>query len=267
MGQLAPRLWSRARHDTLSSHLSAKKQVKTFTVAHMGAYVCACARNGLALVLDQFTFLPTFFCFFASHLHCVRVTPEQSRRPCGRIRKWSIFFFFFSFFWEHSGIETEAAYVGIWMVNRWITQSGVFLRADWQALCCGISACMCVRERGKARDGGHGGVGIHPSPKYYAVVRNICNARRYFEKYLKKFNTALTFCWAFASRFTLHLIWRRVREDLCYCIMLSILNYVNKFSLAHILWYLHWNLSFSRCGVNRFYRKKGGILHVKKYNN
>lgn len=26
--------------------------------------------------------------------------------------------------------------------------------------------------------------------KYYAVVKNICNARRYFEKYLKKFNIA-----------------------------------------------------------------------------
>lgn len=35
---------------------------------------------------DQFTFLPTF----SSHLHGVRVTPEQGRKPCGRIRKWSI---------------------------------------------------------------------------------------------------------------------------------------------------------------------------------
>lgn len=76
---------------------------------------------------------------------------------------------------------------------------------------------------------GHGGVGIHPSPKYYAVVKNICNARRYFEKCLKKFNIMLTFCWAFVKRFILHLIWCRVREDLWYCITLSILNYVNLF--------------------------------------
>lgn len=76
---------------------------------------------------------------------------------------------------------------------------------------------------------GHGVVGIHPSPKYYAVVKNICNARRYFEKNLKKFNTVLTFCWAFVNRFTLRLIWLRVREDQCYCIMFSILNYVNLF--------------------------------------
>lgn len=33
--------------------------------------------------IGEFTFLPTF----ASHLHQVRVTPEQSRRPCARIRK------------------------------------------------------------------------------------------------------------------------------------------------------------------------------------
>lgn len=70
--------------------------------------------------------------------------------------------------------------------------------------------CICARESVRW---GHGGVGIHPSPQYYAVVKNICNARRYFEKYLKKkFNTVLTFCWAFAKRFTLHLIWVRVRE-------------------------------------------------------
>lgn len=96
--------------------------------------------------------------------------------------------------------------------------------------CVVVSEFMCVRERESER-WGHGGVGIHASPKYYAVVKNICNARRYFEKYLKKFNTVLTFCWAFANRFTLHIIYLRVREDLCYCIMLSVLNYVNLFGL------------------------------------
>lgn len=58
----------------------------------------------------------------------------------------------------------------------------MFFRADWQALCCGICVYMCEGEG----EMGHGGVGIHPSPQYYAVVKNICNARRYFEKYLKK---------------------------------------------------------------------------------
>lgn len=48
-------------------------------------HVHMCTRT-FTLVLDQFTFLPPFF----SHLHRVRVTPEQNSRPCGRIRKWSI---------------------------------------------------------------------------------------------------------------------------------------------------------------------------------
>lgn len=41
--------------------------------------------SAFAHVLDQFKFLPTF-----SHLHGVWETPEQSRKPCGRIRKSSI---------------------------------------------------------------------------------------------------------------------------------------------------------------------------------
>lgn len=48
--------------------------------------------------------------------------------------------------------------------------------------CVVESVYMCEGEG----EMGHGGVGIHPSPQYYAVVKNICNARRYFEKYLKK---------------------------------------------------------------------------------
>lgn len=113
-----------------------------------------------------------------------------------------------------------------WSIDEW--PRAVFFCADWQALCSGICVYVCARERESER-WGHRGEGIHPSPKYYAVVKNICNARRYFEKYLKKFNTVLTFCWAFVNRFTLPLIWLRVREDLCYCIMFLILNYVNLF--------------------------------------
>lgn len=53
---------------------------------------------------------------------------------------------------------------------------------------------MCVYTK-TVKDGGvHVVVGIYPSLKYYVVVKNICNARRYFEEYLKKFNIALTFC-------------------------------------------------------------------------
>ena len=49
--------------------------------------------------------------------------------------------------WNRSG----AAYVGIWMVNRWITQSGVFLCrlagiVLWY-LCVCMCMCVCVRER------------------------------------------------------------------------------------------------------------------------
>lgn len=53
----------------------------------------------------------------------------------------------------------RTAYVGIWMVNRWITQSNVFL--------CRLAGivlwylCICAR---KSVRWGHGGVGIHPSP-------------------------------------------------------------------------------------------------------
>ena len=72
------------------------------------AHVCACARETFTHVLDQFTFLPTFF----SHLHGVRVTPERGRKPCGRIRKWSIF-------WEHSGIEAEQHMLGFeWSIDE-----------------------------------------------------------------------------------------------------------------------------------------------------
>lgn len=56
-----------------------------FTVAHTDTHVRMCTST-FTHALDQFTFLPTFF----SHLHGVRVTPEQGGKPCGRIRKWSI---------------------------------------------------------------------------------------------------------------------------------------------------------------------------------
>lgn len=101
-----------------------------------------------------------------------------------------------------------------------------------------VQRYLSLCERKIERDGGIGGVGIHPSPKYYVVVKNICNARRYFGKYLKKANTRLTFSWAFVNRFTLHIIWRRVREDLCYCVMLFLPNYVNLFRS-----YIHFYIS------------------------
>lgn len=199
-----------------------------FTPTHMCVYdhkhMHTCI--GSTYILAFFFFLPLSL----SHLHGVRVTPEQGRKPCGRIRKWSIF-------WEHKRSRSRAAYVGIWIANRWITQSGVF----FFSLCrlAGIvQRYLSLCERKIERDGGIGGVGIHPSPKYYVVVKNICNARRYFGKYLKKANTRLTFSWAFVNRFTLHIIWRRVREDLCYCVMLFLPNYVNLFRS-----YIHFYIS------------------------
>lgn len=133
----------------------------------------------------------------SSHLHGVRVTPEQGRKPCGGIRKRSIF---------ENTVEWEQNCI-CWDLN------GQSMNNPEQCFPAQIGRhCVCVRGRESER-WGHRGVGIHPSPKYYAVVKNICNARRYFEKYLKKFNTVLTFCWAFVSRFALALIWLRVREN------------------------------------------------------
>lgn len=142
------------------------------------------------------------------------------------------------------------------MVNRWITQSAVF-----QCTLAGIVQwylCVCVRKRQRW---GHGREGIHLSPKYYTVVKNICNARGYFEKYLKKFNSALTFCWAFVNRFTLHIIWLRVREDvtvsccwfqnmliysllvLWFLLFLNLLFYSNLMLLFRVL-YANFNFQF-----------------------
>lgn len=217
-----------------------------FTVAHMDPHMRMCTST-FTLVLDQFTFLPTFFpVFFFSLIYIVcewllnrveGLVEELGNGPFLRTQR----------------NRSRAAYVGIWMVNRWITQSGVFL--------CRLAGIvlwyLCVREKESER-WGHGGVGIHPSPKYYAVVKNICNARRYFEKYLKKFNTVLTFCWAFVNRFTLHLIWRRVREDLCYCIMLLILNYVNLFIL-YIYFDVFIKIFFFLRVVKRCFTREGDV--------
>lgn len=133
-------------------------------------------------------------------------------------------------FREHSGIEAEQHMLGL--NGQSMNNPERCFSVHTGRHCAVIFMCVCVRKRQRW---GHGREGIHLSPKYYTVVKNICNARGYFEKYLKKFNSALTFCWAFVNRFTLHIIWLRVREDCCYCIMLLISKYVNLFSTFSLM--------------------------------
>lgn len=129
--------------------------------------------------------------FFLSHLHGVRVTSEQVRKPRGRIRKWSIC--------ELQQSRSRAAYSGIWTINRWITQSSVFPAQIGRHRAV-VSVCACAREMGFILP-----QSITQSSKIFAMPGGI------LKNIWKKFDTALTFCWAFVKTFILQPIWLRVR--------------------------------------------------------
>lgn len=81
MGQFTPRAQIRMIYCTGIFFLQNRSKCSPcYTQIHIYMFT-----STFAHVLDQFKFLPTF-----SHLHGVWETPEQSRKPCGRIRKWSI---------------------------------------------------------------------------------------------------------------------------------------------------------------------------------
>lgn len=80
-GQFTPRAQIRMIYCTSVFFLQNRPKCSPcYTQIHIYTFTSAFAH-----VLDQFKFLPTF-----SHLHGVWETPEQSRKPCGRIRKSSI---------------------------------------------------------------------------------------------------------------------------------------------------------------------------------